>query len=69
MFALMSCVTFQQMIRGEGSLSMYRGFGAHIQRSCVYNGIMFLIFEKLMAISSYDTNQKQNGDANRTSPK
>ncbi|PFH34596.1 hypothetical protein BESB_066290 [Besnoitia besnoiti] len=36
------------MLRSEGFLSLFGGYFVHLQRACLQNGIMFLLFEHLV---------------------
>lgn len=40
------CVfSLQLMIRSEGVQALFGGYVVHLQRACLQNGIMFLVFE------------------------
>lgn len=46
------------LIHSQGLLrTFYSGLSAHIQRACLYNGLMFLFFEKLVCLYQAKTRQ------------
>ncbi|CEM12127.1 unnamed protein product [Vitrella brassicaformis CCMP3155] len=36
------------MVSEEGVISLYRGFWVHVQRACLHNAVMFLLFERFL---------------------